>query len=114
MQNEPSETQAETERYLRDRVEELEITLEAMRAELRVAQQELWKKRTTMRPVIVLWDDAYSEDEWMSIEQYSPKPETRTFLSATWFLITTVTFTSLLQLTKTAVTAVASWQSLTT
>ena len=29
-----------------------------------------------MKPVIVLWDDAYSEDEWMSIEQYSPKPET--------------------------------------
>ena len=29
-----------------------------------------------MRPVIVLWDDAYSEDEWMSIEQYNPKPET--------------------------------------
>ena len=44
MQNEQSETQAETERYLRDRVEELEITLEAMRAELRVAQQELWKR----------------------------------------------------------------------
>ena len=44
MQNELSETQAETERYLRDRVEELEITLEAMRAELRVAQQELWKR----------------------------------------------------------------------
>jgi len=46
MQNELSETQAETERYLRDRVEELEITLEAMRAELRVAQQELWKRET--------------------------------------------------------------------
>ena len=44
MQSELSETQAETERYLRDRVEELEITLEAMRAELRVAQQELWKR----------------------------------------------------------------------
>lgn len=44
MQSEPSETQAETERYLRDRVEELEITLEAMRAELRTAQQELWKR----------------------------------------------------------------------
>ena len=44
MKNEPSETQAETERYLRDRVEELEIILEAMRAELRVAQQELWKR----------------------------------------------------------------------
>ena len=44
MQNEPSETHAETERYLRDRVEELEITLEAMRAELRMAQQELWKR----------------------------------------------------------------------
>jgi len=40
MQNEPSET----ERYLRDRVEELEVILEAMRAELRVAQQELWKR----------------------------------------------------------------------
>ena len=38
------ETKAETERYLRDRVEELEVTLEAMRAELRVAQQELWKR----------------------------------------------------------------------
>jgi len=37
-------TKAETERYLRDRVEELEITLEAMRAELRMAQQELWKR----------------------------------------------------------------------
>lgn len=44
MQNEPSEIKAETERYLRDRVEELEITLEAMRAELRMAQQELWKR----------------------------------------------------------------------
>lgn len=44
MQNELSETQAETERYLRDRVEELEITLEALRAELRIAQQELWKR----------------------------------------------------------------------
>ena len=44
MQNEPSETQAETERYLRDRVEELEVILEPMRAELRVAQQELWKR----------------------------------------------------------------------
>jgi hypothetical protein len=44
MQNELSETQAETERYLRDRVEELELMLEAMRAELRVAQQELWKR----------------------------------------------------------------------
>lgn len=29
-----------------------------------------------MRPVIVLWDDAYSEDDWMSIEHYNPKPET--------------------------------------
>ncbi|NDG30056.1 hypothetical protein EB118_08245 [bacterium] len=36
--------QAETERYLRDRVEELEVTLEALRAELRIAQQELWKR----------------------------------------------------------------------
>jgi hypothetical protein len=44
MENEPSETKAETERYLRDRVEELEVTLEAMRAELRMAQQELWKR----------------------------------------------------------------------
>ena len=44
MQNELSETQAETNRYLRDRVEELEVTLEAMRAELRMAQQELWKR----------------------------------------------------------------------
>lgn len=34
---------AETERYLRDRVEELESTLEAMQAELRIAQQELWR-----------------------------------------------------------------------
>ena len=40
MQNEPSET----ERYLRDRVDELEITLEAMRAELRMFQQETWKR----------------------------------------------------------------------
>ena len=44
MQNEKSETQVETERYLRDRVEELEVILEAMRAELRIAQQELWKR----------------------------------------------------------------------
>ena len=29
-----------------------------------------------MRPVIILWDDAYSEDEWMSLDNYSPKPET--------------------------------------
>lgn len=29
-----------------------------------------------MRPVIVLWDDAYSEDEWMSLDSYVPKPET--------------------------------------
>ena len=29
-----------------------------------------------MRPVIILWNDAYSEDEWMSLENYSPKPET--------------------------------------
>ncbi len=40
MQNEPSET----ERYLRDRVEELELTLETMRAELRMFQQETWKR----------------------------------------------------------------------
>ena len=24
----------------------------------------------------MLWDDAYSEDEWMSVEHYNPKPET--------------------------------------
>ena len=29
-----------------------------------------------MRPVIILWDDAYSEDEWMSLDSYNPKPET--------------------------------------
>ena len=29
-----------------------------------------------MRPVIVLWTDAYSEDEWMNLDSYSPKPET--------------------------------------
>lgn len=44
MTNEPSETQAETERYLRDRVEELEVILEAIRGELRATQQELWKR----------------------------------------------------------------------
>ena len=38
-----SDKESETERYLRERVEELELTLEAMRGELRVAQQELWK-----------------------------------------------------------------------
>ena len=38
-----SDKESETERYLRERVEELELTLEAMRAELRVTQQELWK-----------------------------------------------------------------------
>ena len=38
-----SDKESETERYLRERVEELELTLEAMRAELRVAQQELWR-----------------------------------------------------------------------
>ena len=38
-----SDKESETERYIRERVEELELTLEAMRAELRVAQQELWK-----------------------------------------------------------------------
>ena len=42
--NDSEETKAETERYLRDRLEELEVTLEAMRAELRMAQQELWKR----------------------------------------------------------------------
>ena len=39
-----SDKESETERYLREIVEELELTLEAMRAELRVAQQELWKQ----------------------------------------------------------------------
>lgn len=29
-----------------------------------------------MKPVIVLWTDAYSEDEWMNLDSYSPKPET--------------------------------------
>lgn len=29
-----------------------------------------------MQPVIVLWTDAYSEDEWMNLDSYSPKPET--------------------------------------
>ena len=29
-----------------------------------------------MRPVIILWDDAYSEDEWMNLDNYNPKPET--------------------------------------
>ena len=42
--NDSEETKEETERYLRDSVEELEVTLEAMRAELRIAQQELWKR----------------------------------------------------------------------
>lgn len=39
-----NDKESETERYLRERVEELELTLEAMRAELRIAQQELWKQ----------------------------------------------------------------------
>ena len=34
---------SETERHLRHRVEELEATLEAMQAELRWTQQELWR-----------------------------------------------------------------------
>ena len=34
---------SETERHLRHRIEELESTLEAMQAELRIAQQELWR-----------------------------------------------------------------------
>lgn len=29
-----------------------------------------------MKPVIVLWTDAYSEDEWMNLDAYSPKAET--------------------------------------
>jgi hypothetical protein len=64
-----------------------------------------------MRPVIVLWDDAYSEDEWMSIEQYSPKPETPNISIGYLLPTTTVTFTLLRQLTKMAATAVALWQS---
>ena len=28
-----------------------------------------------MRPVIVLWNDAYSEDEWISLDNYALKPE---------------------------------------
>lgn len=41
--NQTNEEISELERHLRERVEELESTLEAMRAELRVAQQELWR-----------------------------------------------------------------------
>lgn len=26
-----------------------------------------------MKPVIVLWDDAYSEDEWLALDGYTPK-----------------------------------------
>lgn len=40
MENESSET----ERYLRMRIEQLEIELDTMRAEVRIAQQELWKR----------------------------------------------------------------------
>ncbi len=29
-----------------------------------------------MKPVIVLWTDAYSEDEWMNLDSFIPKPET--------------------------------------
>lgn len=29
-----------------------------------------------MKPVIVLWTDAYSEDEWMNLDNYMPKSET--------------------------------------
>ena len=29
-----------------------------------------------MRPVIILWDDAYSEDEWTNLDNYNCKPET--------------------------------------
>ena len=29
-----------------------------------------------MKPVIVLWTDAYSEDEWMNLDNYTPKTET--------------------------------------
>jgi hypothetical protein len=67
-----------------------------------------------MRPVIVLWDDAYSEDEWMSIEQYNPKPETPNISIGYLLPTTTITFILLPQLTKMVVTAVASWQSPTT
>ena len=42
--NQTNDETSEIERHLRSRVEELESTLEAMRAELRVAQQELWKQ----------------------------------------------------------------------
>ncbi len=34
----------EIERHLRIRIEQLEAELEAMRAEIRMAQQELWKR----------------------------------------------------------------------
>lgn len=30
-----------------------------------------------MKPMLVLWDDAYSvDDEWQSLDSYTPKPET--------------------------------------
>jgi len=29
-----------------------------------------------MKPVIVLWDDAYSEDDWVNLDRYSPQLET--------------------------------------
>jgi len=44
MTNEAFDIKEENYRYLRDRVEELEVQLEVLRAELRIAQQELWKK----------------------------------------------------------------------
>jgi len=44
MTNEVFDIKEENYRYLRDRVEELEVQLEVLRAELRIAQQELWKK----------------------------------------------------------------------
>jgi len=44
MTNNAFDAKEETYRYLRDRVEELEVQLEVLRAELRVAQRELWNK----------------------------------------------------------------------
>jgi len=44
MSNQTFDAKEENYRYLRDRVEELEVQLEVLRAELRVAQRELWNK----------------------------------------------------------------------
>lgn len=35
----------DTSQRLRDRIEELEAVIEALRAELRIAQQELWSSK---------------------------------------------------------------------